>query len=489
MRNAMRLVCLTTIASVALPLFAANPASELAAALDDLQRNVPPTEWRTTRYLSLYGVPPDDRTTYRSVASFTLNSLSRQARRVAPDVVDGDGGTLLRIDLDELKLPTDAWEALVADREPYWHITTDVLDPQTHKRSTVFTDGGWLDLDAARRLREATHSGGALVRGDWFIAKAATPPHYYRLAGIGGTLAEWHELVGVDKKAILALRANRGANLFRSGVTRKPRRISRWQGPAGGVWQTYDTFGDDPRKDPIRNPTFSGGYDASEHIAAKPNGLFWFALFDAQGKRQDSVPDRLAKDDSDPHGDGVLVPMLSCVRCHVEDGLRPFVDDQQRLLAGDVKLFAADDDIADVLAAFYDVARLEVQAARDREDYAAAVAKATGGMTTKQLAAALADVYRRYQNDLVDPAAASRELGVDDLGSLRASRDPILLALAIGGSVQRQQWEASFAEAALLAAGNGAGGAGRGSANAPTTDVPGGTTPTESEHEPFIPSE
>jgi hypothetical protein len=433
------------------PLLAAGPASALAAAVDDLARNVTPAAWRTTRYVSFYPASERQRDEQRAVLAFVLNSVSRQARLIAPAVVDGTEGSLVRIDLDDFKLPAETWEALVADREPYWHITADVLDPRTGKKTTVYTDGGWVNLDAARRLREATASGGAIVRGDWFIAKATTPPHYYRLAGIGETLAEWHKLVGVDPKAIVALRANHGANLITSGVTRKPRRISRWQGPAGGVWQTYDTFGDDPAKDPLRDPTFVGGYDASEHIAAKANGLHLFALFDAKGERQDAVPDRLAKDDTDPHGDGVLVPMVSCVRCHVEDGLRPFVDDQQRLLAGDVKLLAESKETADTLAAFYNAARLEKQAGRDREDYATAVAEVTGGMTTKQLVAALTEIFGAHQNGLVTPERAARELGVESLESLRASRDPILLALSAGISVQRQQWEASFAEAALLA--------------------------------------
>jgi hypothetical protein len=433
------------------PLLAAGPASELAAAVYDLARNVAPAQWRTTRYVSFYHVSEQQRAEQRAVLSFVLNSVSRQARLIWPVVVDGTSGSLIRIDLDDLKLPAETWEALVADREPYWHITTEVLDPRTGKRTAVYADGGWVNLDAARRLREATTSGGAIVRGDWLIAKATTPPHYYRLAGIGESLAEWQKLVGVDQKAIVALRTNHGANLITSGVTRKPRRISRWQGPAGGVWQTYDTFGDDPAKDPLRDPTFAGGYDASEHIAAKANGLHLFALFDAKGVRQDAVPDRLAKDDTDPHGDGVLVPMVSCVRCHVEDGLRPFVDDQQRLLAGDVKLLAADKDTAESLAAFYNAARLEKQTARDREDYAAAVVEATGGMTTKQLVAALTEVFGAYLNQLVTPERAARELGVESLESLRVSRDPILLALTAGISVQRQQWEASFAEAALLA--------------------------------------
>jgi hypothetical protein len=448
----LRILSSAGVLVAGLPLLAASPASELAAAVDDLSRNVAPHAWRTTRYLSFYNVPEKERGAQQSVFAYVLNSVSRAATLVLPHVVERDSKALVRIDLDDYKLPAETWEALVADREPYWHITTDVLDPRTKKKPTVYTDGGWVGLDAARRLRAMTKSGGAIVRGDWFIAKATAPPHYYRLAGIGATLAEWQKLVGVDAKTVIALRANRGANLFYSGVTRQPRRISRWQGPAGGVWQTYDTFGDDPAKDPIRNPTFSGSYDASEHIAAKANGLHLFGLFDAKGARQDSVPDRLAKDDTDPHGDGVLVPMVSCVRCHVEDGLRPFVDDQQRLHEGGAKLLAADKDTADILSAFYDSAKLENLATRDREDYSAAVAQVTGGMTVKQLVAALADVYGGYQNGLVDADAARRALGGRDLRPLAASRDPVLLALVAGIRVQRKQWEASFAEAAVLSA-------------------------------------
>jgi hypothetical protein len=110
-------------------------------------------------------------------------------------------------------------------------------------------------------------------------------------------------------------------------------------------------------------------------------------------------------------------------------------------------------------------------------------------MTTKQLATALADVYRGYQNDLVDPAVARRELGVDDLALLRASRDPILLALATGVSVQRQQWEASFAEAALLLAGRGARGAGRVRTNDSALRIPRPAPLAPTAPVPFIPSE
>jgi hypothetical protein len=431
----------------------ASPANDdLLAALADVTERVALADRPTTRYLSLDQVAAEDRPAVASVASYLVNSVSRHARITPVTPVPKSAGRLLRIDLNDYKLSAGVWEALVSDNEPYWHLTTEVIDPATKKRTKVYTDGGWINLAAAAALRSATHSGGAIVRADWFVARVSTPPHYYNFAGVAKAVDEWNAALGVDREAIVRLNANRGANLFISGVTHKPRRISRWQGPLGGVWQTYDTFGVDPAHDPIRNPTFTGGYDASEHIAAKANGLHLFALYNAKGERQDSVPDRLAKDDSDPHGDGVLAPMISCVRCHVEDGLRPFADDQSELAARNVLLFAQDAKTAEQLSSFYDAAALDRHLRRDREDYAAAVAKATGGLSTRQLVQNLATVFRSYRDDPVTAAVAAAELGLADLAALRSARDPILLALASGVSVQRGQWEASFAEAASLAA-------------------------------------
>ena len=106
------------------------------------------------------------------------------------------------------------------------------------------------------------------------------------------------------------------------------------------------------------------------------------------------------------------------------------------------------------LAEFYD-SDLGKQLRRDREDYAAAVATATAGLTVAETAAALARLFGGYVDELVTPQTAAAELGLT--GELRealaTSRDPVILALCEGLAVQREQWESSFAEAALLAAG------------------------------------
>ncbi len=284
-------------------------------------------------------------------------------------------------------------------------------------------------------------------------------PRYYEFAGIPATESEFLKSLGVDAATIDRLRANAGANLLISGVTQKPRRIVWSQGPLGGVYETLDIQQVDASRDPIRRPLSVGDvslqYDAGEWFAMAPNGLWRVALYDSKGKQQQSVPDRIAKDTSDPHGDGIVTPLVSCIRCHTESGLRPFRDDQTRLLAsGRVDLRSYDPAIVRRAAEFYDEPRLQRQMAFDRETYGAAVARATG-LKAEDLAAALARTVREFAYLPPSREQAARELGIAESSlrdALAPSQDPILLALVEGQAVLRGQWESSFAEAARLAA-------------------------------------
>lgn len=446
--------------AAALPTFS-GPAEDLVAATHDLETRVAAELRPHTRYVSFANVPARERAEAAAALSFVLNSVSRADVIARPTVVPASDERLWRISLADYALPAEVWEFL-ASHDPYWHLRTQVVPPATTTRNTktkpavqtVVTDGGWLDLTVAARLRELSLSSGALLRGDYFLTKATTTADagvYYELAGIGADEATFFRELGVDVRAIDRLRADEGANMIRSLVTFKPRRVVRRQGPLGGAWHTYDTAAATPERDPIRNPT-SFVYDAGEHIAAKRNGLHLYALFDAVGKRQASVPDVIAKDTSDPHGSGIVVPMISCVRCHLEDGLRPVANDQRKLARSGIELYAASPSEAQRLASFY-LSDLEKKLTRDREDFAAAVATATGGMKPSAVATALVRCVRLYQDELVDRAAAARELGVDEAtftAAMRSSHDPILLGLAAEIAVGRKQWDASFAEAAVL---------------------------------------
>lgn len=434
----------------------ATPAGEVRAALADLTANVAPAEWSSTRYLSLYNLPRRDWARPQAVVSFVLNSVSRSDRIVRLVVVPGSGGRLLRFSLYWYALPSELWESL-ASEDPYWHLRTRVIDPASGKPREVFTDGGWVGLEAGAALRARTQSGGAVLRADFFVARVSTTldgGHYYRFAGVPEREKDWFAKLGIDLATVNTLRADRGANMIRSEITQHVRRVVRRQGPLGGAWQTYDVERSTAERDPLRNP-FAFEFDASEHIAAKRNGLHLYLLADRQGRRQDTVPDVVAKDSSDAHGSGIVAPMLSCVRCHIEDGLRPFANDQQRLAAQGVDLLVERAQDADRLAAFYG-STLEKELRRDREDFAEAVALATGGCDASEVTAWLAEMYRQYRDELVTPAQAALELGLRPerfVEALAGSSDPVVLALCAGMSVQREQWEAAFAEAALRAAG------------------------------------
>ncbi len=498
MRSRFHLLLTVVALSLADRACAQSPATELAAALADTEQ-LAAHEQKTTRYLSLFAVRPDRRDEVAAVASYTLNALSRSRGIVPPTRVTA---TLLRFNIEHYTTGKHAtrewlaaWEKIV-ELDPYWHIRTDVVSvgnalrgvpeapigvsastrPIPARREhrghslqtqTVTVDGGWVNLPNAARLKQLTASNGALLRADHFIATASVPPRYYEFAGVEAKEADFLKSLGVDVKAIEQLRANAGANLILSGVTQKPRRIVWQQGPLGGVYSTLDVERVAAERDPIRRPLSVDGlafeYDASEWFAMRANGLWLTALYNRAGQRQDSVPDRVAKDTSDPAADGIIVPMLSCIRCHREGGLRPFRDDQHSLRADGIEFRTLRAKDAERAAEFYDEPRLRRQIEFDRETYSRAVARATAGMRPSDLADALARTAREFLYTPVTPEQAARELGPEpdqhgttDIlvrrfrAALTNSRDPILLMLRQGRPVLRGQWESSFAEAAVL---------------------------------------
>ena len=474
MQPRLRHIIAFTLAVLAGSLASAQtPATELAAALRDVKR-LPPQEAVNSRYLSLYAVPPEKRNELLRVASYALNALSRSRVIARPTQVTQ---TLWRLRISDYATDhadvvawTKAWERLAQD-DPYWHLRTEIAPqqvvtitrttnplavPSIDKTKIVTIDGGWVGVRNAGELRLATGSFGAILRADWFVANALIAPRYYEFTGVPGTEAEFQKSLGVDPAAIARLRADLGANLLISNVTNKERRVTFHPGPLGGYWFTLDVEETTAAKSFLRRPVSAGGffpeYDASEIFAVAPNGTFRIAVFNRQGQRQDTVKDKIAKDTSDPHGDGIITVGVSCLRCHAE-GLRPFTDDQSRLLTGRIGLQSYDAGIIQRALEFYNAPRMLRQMRFDVETYADAVEQASG-YTIKQAAEALAHVVREHDYLPVKREQAAREIGVEPeqfATLVERSGDPLLLLLAAGRPILRNQWTSSFAAVAIAA--------------------------------------
>ncbi len=420
------------------------------------------------RYVTLPGATVEERRRNAMAVSYLLNSIGRSRLIVVPRPTSDDW-QLLQIDLAAYANAEDAtsytelfeaWE-LLAKEDPYWHLRTEVADVDaTPEQVTV--DGGWIGIEHAKKLRELTGSYGAVLRADFFCA-AVGERHYYRWSGIADTEDGMLKQLGIDANTVANLAAQPSANMLRSNVTRKPRRIIYRPGALGATFQTKDVDKETPATDAVRNPLTIGTqtfeYAATEWFVARANGLWGTAIFDAAGKRQDAVGDAIAKDHQDvAYGDGIVRPFWKCMRCHEAGGaggLQPFVDDQSFLLSV-AGIGAADAGTVQRITELYDPARLGKAMARAREDYEAAVVAATQGLGPTEAVEVLVELIVAYRDRPVTPEVAAAELGLtlEQLPTaLVGTSDPILLALIHGRSVNRSAFESSYAEAAVLVAG------------------------------------
>ncbi len=433
-----------------------TPAEAVRAALADLE-TLEPSYRAQMRYLV---VERDDQVV---AVRYLINAVSR-SRAVYRPVVTANG-TLVRLDLATLANLRDAktyrevleaWETLAAD-DPYFGLRTQVLLSANKGSRVVRVDGGWVGLTQASRLRAATGSVAAVLRADYFVGRVAGQD-YYVWAGIPNTEGEFLRSLGIDRQQVERLAADTAANLFRSQVTHKPRRIVHLPGPLGSTWLTQDVATEDPGRDPIRNPVdfrqqrFT--FDASEWFAQKANKFWLTVLFDSQGRRQFSVPEQIAKDAAGL--DGIVRPLISCVRCHElhggRAGLQPFVDDQYPLLSGEAAVLRSlAPEVAQRIGERYDPRRQQRYLQRDREDYVDAVEQACG--TDPQTATqSLSEVFASYVYEPVSLVRAASEAGIskEQFVTLTVdSNDPIVLALRSAKQVNRKAYEASFQEIML----------------------------------------
>jgi hypothetical protein len=443
---------------------------QVSRALNDFA----PEVGKNVRFLSLATIPDEEKPIAAAVASFALNSLGDAGYIKRPEWVPGTN--LVAFNLRDYanseatyKVAWETWERM-AGAEPYFHVQQQVAEEVESKDAkgkavvstevkTVTIDAPWIDADLTKHVRETSASIGPVMRLEYWLSQVMQPPHYYTLAGVPQTEEEFLKLLGIDAAEVRSLGRDKGANVVSKVAFGRSRRVSSYVGPYGALWVTKDVFATREKRDAIRQPLNTSRnpttgelvklfeYDAGEFIASKANGLHLFALYDAQHQRQDAVPlggpgKSIARDTSEDHPgfDGVVVPGLSCIRCHTESGLRP-IDDVQSTLPG----IAALPD-AQAILSFYNPPQLQLRLKQARENYALAVSEACD-LSSEQVAAGLGSLVRTQLYELVTDERAAQECGCDLGVFIRAAEltsDPYAQLLAQGKAVHREAWEATF---------------------------------------------
>ena len=450
-----------------------RPDQELEQARAALTA-LPVEQAKNMRFLSLATIPEEERALAAGIASFALNSLGDSGYVARPEWIPGTD--LLAFNLrnytaseETYKTHWQTWETL-AEIEPFFHVRTQVAVPpkkDAKGKETVAAeikdvtiDAPWLPEALAKEVRETSASIGPVMRLEWWLAKVMQPPHYYALAGVPATELEFLKVLGIDPAEVRKLGADKGANVISRIAFGHPRRVSSYIGPLGTLFVTKDVFVANGKRDAIRQPLNTATnpqsgelvrlfeFDASEYIAAKANGLHLFALYDSAGNRQDAVPlggpgKSIARDTSEDHPgfDGVVVPGLSCVRCHREQGMRDLNDVQSTLFG----LASLQD--AQAIRSFYNPPLLQMRLKQAREQYGVALQAATD-LSSEQVADGLGKLARVQLYDLVTPERAAVECGVpvEEFSQvIRGIPDPYCQLLSQGLAIHRECWEPTFA--------------------------------------------
>lgn len=401
-----------------------SPRSESAAAAADVAR-LAAADRPFARYLTVYAspTPADD----VPVLRFWLNSLSLRKRIAAPVQLSP---TLHRIDLRDLGDPravAEAWEDL-AKLDPYF------CSP-------------WLGVEASA-LSAATGSAGPILRVDWFVAKTSIEPQYSKFLGLGKTVAEVQQLLGVRAGDVERLSLNAGGAVLQSIVALHNRQLERYPALAGYWWESRDVNANVGQRNVLQQ--LEGiTPDGGEYIFSLPNGLQGYYLSDGAGNQVATVPEEIAIDAVTAFQSKTVTNARSCVVCH-DAGLRPFRDVVSRLIRESPAKVIDSDKLRAIRVEEFYLAKLQEQLAADQARYAAAV-KAVNGLDPAANARDFEILVHGYFEGRVDAAVAARELGVADIRPIAAqSTDATIVAIAAGEAVARDAWEAAFPGVATL---------------------------------------
>ncbi len=466
---------------------------EVFTAIGDDLSGAQEDDRRYYRYFSLTHLHNDsavstvDLHIARAALSKAVNSLSWEPELVLPQPVDTQE-TILRVDVRDLgwHLPVRRREIIdgqpiqtvqtrwsgVVRKNPYavtYHGNSGHFDPNVRKLADQI-----MALPGMRNSLDV-RSEVLLLRADWFIAQAMSPPIYHQLLDLPETLEALEQRLGVHRAEDFQHNRLRRGGVIHSGVSAQNRLLDRHPSLTGFYWLSYDFAPEDRPTQPVQrapgktnlkryplgpqltqhpeaNVFFAAGvgfeHDGGEAIFSLPNGLHSYMIADGRGRRLDVAPvsivvDKLNRDRSQHQA---VVNGLSCVRCH-KAGINEFQDDirQLHVLKG-----ANEQKLLQLLAEGPELNRL---LARDRQAYLQAVQAACGPFLESHPGLAqriatgqiepISEVAARYHAEPVTLRKLALEMGLQPsealleslrarLQQLRVSKPQVVLEVPLG---------------------------------------------------------
>lgn len=468
-----------------------SPADAVAQAHADLAKLAPEIR-PSVRYLSMYQIPSTERIKVRQVLNGHVNGLSREPDLTPVTIVQGSQAALVRVVLRDYSWEAKTWEKLL---DPYFSATVETTyedpwrggvwseddkyyAPNTFTvRRTIKTQAlaPWLTEtpEAQRKLADVvqwTQSKMPVVRADWFLnmtgAAADRSPNYYDFIGVKNE-KDFQLLAGVDVSLSEARKSVHREAVAVSGVALKSRAIIRLGAIDAGYYKTLDFKTNVDAKNPLRvlGKEIEGSFDATEQIAALPNGMLAYFLGNNKGEAQAAAPDFIATDATSLSNDRRVHANVSCIRCHTNGGLQDVDGWVKNLLTAPLDLKSPDYEKARELRREY-ARDLEAKIKQDRALYDAAVKQATG-MDSKAYSAAYSSLWESYENATVDLGRAAADLGTtpDKLKAAISAQvkanygNTVLPVLLLENPrlnrIPVRVWEEMYAETQLLMKGYG----------------------------------
>jgi serine/threonine-protein kinase len=425
-----------------------------------LAQSIDPADSKHFRYFSLVHlhnnplVQDEDLRYYRAAFVKLINSLSRSAEFVDPQLIDAPpenptDGLIFCVDLRKLRWKLEEYRKVIKE---YPYGLTFNAPTLRNLQTRIIDNTGKPPFD---------NEGLPYVRVDWFIATASRPPHYHNLLEVPATAAELEQSLRVNIKADFDNNQLRRAGFAGSGVSRHNRLVDRHVGSTAYYYKSYD-FGKSSGKSVLfrfpLGPRLENGsfndfafeHDGGEIIWRLDNGMQGYMLVDKDGNRINEGPISIVRDLNEHANTPIITNGVSCFGCHRHGimDLRDTVRKTSEVLA-DVarekieKLYAPEDEMKDLVA-------------RDRKQFLDAMDRMIGKYlrgdprakepSIETFPEPVSEAVRRYGKDLrlADVAA---ELGLERAADLGARlNDPRLLDLGLGplgvdGAVPRALWD------------------------------------------------